>query len=537
MNTPGMEPLDTAQKAWVENTLAGLSPERMVGQLLLPHNIEQLTPLGDLHATIHHVQPGGVFVFRGTTGQLRDRIGSYRENSELPLLIAADLECGVGHIIDDAIRFPDPLAVAAANSEAFARDMGRATALEGLRAGINWSFSPIVDVNLNPDNPITNTRSFGDDPARILRMARAVIAGMQSADMAACAKHFPGDGMDWRDQHIATTVNNLSRKEWLRNHGGVFRELYRAGVWTTVVGHIALPAWSPEKNRLGVCRPATVNPALIRLIREEFGFEGLIVTDDMNMAGVSSYMSRRERTVACIQAGCDMLLFPRLPDEYDTLMQAVKSGTIGEPRLRDAVRRVLALKARLNLHQSMPEIGWSAEEKARYEASARQTAEAALVQVRDADSLLPLHDLKPGARVLTMTHGSPGVELPLVDEALRARGYQVDHLCNPEILPFVDTAMKYDAVFINFCYRPDWCTQLIQPSGPQNRVFWSSFVTEHPCAVFTSFASPYHLRLLDGLPNYMNVHSACPDSQRAAVKAWFGELPVTGSSPVKNLTR
>ena len=533
----GMLPLDPEQKAWVEKTLAGMTLERLVGQLLLPNNIEQLGLTGNLHDTIRRLQPGGLFLFRGTTEQLRERVESYRACCEIPPLIASDLECGAGSMVDDAIRFPDPLAVGAADDESLAAEMGRATALEGLRAGINWSFSPIADLNMNPANPITNTRSFGDDPARVLRVARALIGGMQSGGMAACAKHFPGDGVDWRDQHITTTVNSLSKEEWLNNHGAVFRGLYEAGVWTTMIGHIALPAFSPEKNRLGVCRPATVNPDLIRLVRRDFGFDGLIVTDDMNMGGVSGYLPRRERTPACIQAGCDMLLFPHHARDYELLLAAVKSGALTEERLYEAVRRILELKARLNLHRPARDAAWTAADRAHYESAARQLAESALVQVRDADGLIPLRGLKAGARVLTVTVGSPGVDVPCVDEALRSRGFQVEHLCNPELIPFVETAVKYAAVFVNFCYRPDWCTQLIQPVGPQNRIFWNSFIPEHPCAVFTSFASPYHLQLFDALPNLLNAHSTSPDSQRAAVKVWFGELKAAAQSPVKNLTR
>jgi hypothetical protein len=207
-------------------------------------------------------------------------------------------------------------------------------------------------------------------------------------------------------------------------------------------------------------------------------------------------------------------------------------------RLDDAVRRVLALKARLNLHEAGP-FGSDLlpQERQTFEAASQQMAAAAIVQVRDVHNILPLTHLQPGARVLTITLASNDQDVPEVDAALCARGYRVDHVYNPSDIRFGDSTFAYDAVFVNFIFKAVWGLQSVRSVGLHNRIFIGGFYSDHPCVVFTSFGSPYHLRMFNTLPNYINVHSSCPDSQRAVVKMWFGDTTACGVSPVANLVR
>jgi beta-N-acetylhexosaminidase len=243
-----------------------------------------------------------------------------------------------------------------------------------------------------------------------------------------------------------TSVNTLSRPEWQRLSGFPFRQAIDAGVWSLMVGHIALPAWDDTQHTCGVHRPASISPTLVTgLLRGELGFQGLIVTDDMNMGGVAGYAKRRDRTVACIAAGCDMLLFPKLPDDYATLLDAVRSGTLPEARVNDAVRRILAFKARLHLHTGElfgPAV--DIQEQQTFAEASRQIAAAAIVKVRDHHGTLPIQHLKPGAKVLTITLASDFQDVPEVDSALRARGYHVDHAYNPDDLRLSDQTFAYE---------------------------------------------------------------------------------------------
>jgi beta-N-acetylhexosaminidase len=534
-----IEPLSEAQQHWVEATFAALRTEDKVAQLLIPTLGAYDYRREAVDAFLAERTLGGIFVGIADRDQHRAEIAQLQARCSIPMVVASDLEAGAGHFVRGGVPFPEPLAVAAANDTQLAYTLGTAAAREGRYAGIHWTFAPVVDVNVNPDNPIANTRSLGDDPERVAHLAEAITRGMQEHGLAACAKHFPGDGVDDLDQHTVTTVNTLSRQEWHRLSGLPFRQAIEAGVWSVMVGHIALPAWDDSQNACGVYRPASIShPLVTGLLRGELGFQGLIVTDDMNMGGVAGYAKRQERTVACIAAGCDMLLFPKLPDDYATLVEAVRSGTLLEARLDDAVRRILAFKARLNLHTGElfgPAV--AAPEQQAFAAASRQIAAAAVVKVRDLHGTLPIRHLRPGAKVLTITLASDFQDVPEVDKALRERGYHVDHAYNPDDLRLSDQTFAYDAVFVNFVFKAVWGMQSVRSVGLHNRIFIGGFYSDHPCVVFTSFGSPYHLRMFNTLPNYLNAHSSCPDSQRAAVQAWFGEAEAGSTSPVAHLLR
>src|SRR5918996_241728 len=392
------EPLNAAQQQWVDATFAALSLEDKVAQLLIPTLGAYDYRREAVDAFLAGGTLGGIFVGIADRDRHREEITRLQARCRIPLVVASDLEAGAGHFVRGGVPFPEPLAVAAANDAQLAYTLGTAAAREGRAVGIHWTFAPVVDVNVHPDNPIANTRSLGDDPQRVARLAVAVARGMQEHGLAACAKHFPGDGVDDLDQHTVTSVNTLSRQEWHRVSGFAFRQAIDAGVWSVMIGHIALPAWDDGQNACGVYRPASISHTLVTgLLRGELGFQGLIVTDDMNMGGVAGYAKRRERTEACIAAGCDMLLFPKLPDDYAMLVDAVRSGSLPEARVDEAVRRVLAFKARLNLHTGAlfgPVV--TAQEQQVFAAASRQIAAAAIVKVRDIHGTLPVRHLRPG---------------------------------------------------------------------------------------------------------------------------------------------
>jgi beta-N-acetylhexosaminidase len=532
-----IEPLDEAQHRWVDETFETLSTEDKVAQLLIP-NFGSYEYHAAWEPLLARRSLGGVFVGRANLETHREVLGRLQAPCRIPMVVSADLEAGAGHVVDGGVPFPEPLAVAAADQPELAYTLGRAAAREGRHAGIHWTFAPVVDVNVHPDNPIANTRSLGDDPERVARLSQAILRGMQEHGLAACAKHFPGDGVDDLDHHTATSVNSLSKADWYRVSGYPFRKAIEAGVWSIMIGHIALPAWDAEQDERGVYRPASINAKLVAdLLRGELGFEGLIVTDDMNMGGVAGYTRRRVRTVACIAAGCDMLLFPK-PGDADLLLEAVQSGDLTQARLDDAVRRILTFKARLNLHhKDVFGAAVTAQERMAFEDASQQIAKRAVVKVRDVNGTLPIRGLQPGAKVLTITLSSNHQDVPEVDDALRERGYLVHHVYNPDDIEFGDSTFAYDAVFVNFIFKAVWGLQSVRSVGLHNRIFIGGFYSDHPCVVFTSFGSPYHLRMFNGLPNYINVHSSCADSQRAAVQAWFDGTGTDGTSPVDNLLR
>src|SRR6266511_1077494 len=259
-----IEPLSEAQQHWVETTFAALGTKDKVAQLLIPTLGPYYSQRGEaVDAFLADRTLGGIFVSIADRDQHREEIAQLQACCSIPLVVASDLEAGAGHFVRGGVPFPHPLAVAAANDTQLAYTLGTAAAREGRYAGIHWTFAPVVDVNVNPDNPIANTRSLGDDPGRVAHLAEATARGMQEHGLAACAKHFPGDGVDDLDHHIATSVNTLSREEWHRISGFPFRQAIAAGVWSVMVGHIALPAWDDSQNACGVSRPASISHPLV----------------------------------------------------------------------------------------------------------------------------------------------------------------------------------------------------------------------------------------------------------------------------------
>lgn len=533
-----MQPLNASQQEWVDRTLASLSLEHQLAQLLIP-KIGSDEEIEKLLAQMESIPVGGLFVWGATAEEHRKRLRRVQQASAVPVVVCGDLENGAGYVVSGKPQFPDLLALGAADSEELAFSMGKASALDGRAVGIHWTFAPVVDVNVNPDNPIANTRSLGDDPERISRLATAIIRGMQEHGLAACAKHFPGDGLDDVDQHVVTSVNPLPLERWKQISGRTFAAAFSAGAYSVMIGHIALPALDPETDARGALRPATVNRRITHdLLRGEMGFDGVVVTDDMNMGGIAGYMNFRDRTVQCIRAGCDMLLFPAMPRSYDVLLDAVRKGELSEERVHEAARRVLEFKARLNLHTGAVEGPAPTDaDTAEFENAARGIAERGVCLVRDVNGILPLRDLKPGARVLTVTLTGESFDLPDIDWDLSSRGFQVQHVVPANyggVEPYVN---EVDAIFVNFTFRASWGVGSPRSIGTHNRSFMNGFYMEHPRVVFTSFGSPYHLRQFSGLPTYINVHSMSRGSQKAAVQAWFGDIPMSRHSPVGNLWR
>lgn len=532
-----IKPLTSDEQAWVNATLASMDRNARLAQLLMPTLGGDYANLAEIEEVLRGgIALGGVFASGATRERHVECLARLQSISQIPLVVAADLERGPGPVIVGDVMFPDPLAVAAADDAAGARMMGTAAALEGRAAGIHWTFAPVADINLNPQNPIANTRSLGDDPEKISRLIVEILSGMQASGLAACAKHFPGDGVDLVDQHITTSVNSLPMERWWATFGKTFGSAIEAGVWSIMIGHIALPAWDPVRNECGVPRPGTLSPRIIlNLLRKGLGFQGIIVSDDMNMGGVACYTTRRVKAVGCIAAGCDIFLFPRLPEDYHALVEAADSGELTGERIDDAARRVLEFKARLGLQHNTAGRPTSDTEKASFRSASKKIARNALVKVRDVRGLLPLRGLKAGSKILTITISVENGHLPVIDLELARRGFLVEHRQNPtECRPF-ETLEEYDAVFVNLSFRATWAYGSAGCTGFHNRIFLGAFPFCHPRVVFTSFGSPYSLREYRNFPNLINAHSNSPDSQQAAVAAWFGEISFAGSSPVGGL--
>jgi len=529
---------------WVQKTLASLSLDEKLGQLLHP-NIRTHGTAEDIKAHLPPVRVGGAFLFSGTGADFARVANLLQDGPGLPLVLSTDLESGAGRMITTgATSFPDLMSLAAADDGSLAQIMGEATAVEARAYGIHWTFGPVVDVNMHPGNPITNTRGLGDDPQKIARLATALVESMQAHGLAATVKHFPGDGWDDRDQHLATSINPLSPAEWEKTSGLPYRRAFAAGCWTTMIGHIAMPsldAGDPSD-------PAGPPPAILSkkittdFLRGTLGFDGLVVSDAIEMNGsVSRVRSAYELIVKLINAGNDVLLFCQPRRDFEILQKAVAKGDISLARVDEAVTRILELKEKLGFATNPgaarpvanPE-AFLAPHRQRFAEAARTLARKSLTVVRSNGSV-PL-TLKTGDKVLVMhLRSNPEYNVDGFDDLLRARGLVIDHRTEATG-PFEYRSLdysQYKLVLVLWTVGPTWGTGFIRPSGAWMRGPW--FVRhEYPVCpvVHVSFGTPYLIHDVPWADTLLNAYSPDSLTQQAVADWLMGDLVAEGTSPV-----
>ena len=535
MNEP--MPLTDDQLQWVQSTLDGMNIEDCAGQLLCslirPHAAEE-----EVLQLLGQVPLGSIFFLSIAEKDLQSLLKKANQQATISLLVAGDLERGANTISDTSTSFPWSMGAGAANDEHLMTIRGQATAVEGRFAGLNWNFAPVVDLNLNFNNPVTNIRALSDDPERVIRLAVPYIQAMQANGMMATAKHFPGDGVDDRDHHLQTTYNTLPMEQWWELYGKVWRAVIDAGVACIMPGHIALPDYQGYQDNPQLAPPATIDPQLIQtLLREELGFDGLIISDATSMNGLATRLPPERRIVESIKAGIDVYLFPNTVEDYQHLVNAVHTGDLSEERLRDATRRVLTAKAWLKLPESFFGAEPITDQCEIFSAGAIQQAEKSITVIRQGDEF-PIV-LPPNARVLTVTigkinemFGNPDIE-PF-DEALKDRGYQVTHLANPTNDELRSLCREHDAVFINNITTPYATPGTIRTVvGHFHNWAWRSLFMEHPQVYYTAFGNPYLLYEMPHIPNLIATFGTTAEQQTAAVRVWLGEIPPQGSLPVQ----
>jgi beta-N-acetylhexosaminidase len=306
--------LGPAEGRWVEKTLASMTLEEKVGQLIACRYAGNFYPAdsgarASLKALITGSKIGGLVIFGGDAYETAHLNNDLQAAARVPLLIASDFERGVGTQITGTTLFPTLMGIGAADSEDLAFVMGKVTALEGRAIGVQVTYAPVVDVNINPDNPIINTRAIGEDPALVGRLAAAFIRGCQENGMIATAKHFPGHGDTDQDSHSLLPTIRADRTRLEQVELAPYAKAFEAGVQAVMVGHLSVPALDPTPNL-----PATLSPAILTdLLRQKLGFRGLIVTDAMEMAGITNSFSPGDAALRAILAGADIILLPPEP--------------------------------------------------------------------------------------------------------------------------------------------------------------------------------------------------------------------------------
>ena len=569
----------TGDAAWADSVLATLSLRDKAAQMVWPWILGDYTAADNAAWTrverlVREQKLGGAIISVGGPIDIAVKTNALQRAATLPLLIGADLETGAafrargGYFIPNAIdlggatAFPYQMGLGATRDTLLAYEMGRVTALEGRALGIHMAFAPVLDVNNNPKNPVIAARSFGEDPQLVARMGRSFIRGIQDNGMLATAKHFPGHGDTEQNSHLELARVDASRARLDSVELLPFREAIKAGVSGVMTFHGYLPALDTTRTA------ATLSPKImLGLLRKQMGFQGILITDALDMNGVLGTATMGEVTQLAVAAGNDVLLMPTdAPAAIDAVVAGVRSGRFTEARVDSSVRRLLIAKRRMGLDRNryvdVEKVRSIVADSANL-APARVAAERAITLVHDSLGIIPLGRLPRASRVVSLTI-APRAELSagatFNEELLRlfprlrtqvmtpeivfdatagaASGGTSAYLASPapRLLPaIVDNALHAaegaDVVIVSSYFGASSSTATMAATGGLPELIDGLLKTGRK-VVLVSFANPYLAWGLPATSVFLEAWSASPLSQRAAARALLGIAPITGQLPI-----
>jgi beta-N-acetylhexosaminidase len=581
--------LDKAGKKWADKALRKMSPEEKVGQLfgikVLAQFLNDADPIFiqlrdnirkyHIGSLVMTVPVDGPVLLKSDPDVAAELLNRMQRSSKLPLIVAADFERGMSMRLNGATVFPHAMAFGATGKPENAEAFGRISAQEARAIGVHWNFFPDADVNSNPANPIINTRSFGEDPRQVGDFVAAYIRGAHQGSMLTTAKHFPGHGDTAADSHLGLAQVTGDRARLDAVELPPFRRAIEAGVDAMMVAHVTVPALDPDPNRV-----ATTSRAIVEgLLKEEMGFKGIVVTDALDMAGLTRLYAQNigQAAVDSFQAGNDMLIIPAdLDASYRALLEAVRSGEISRQRLDQSVRKILELKASLGLNKArLVDPGQLSSQIAKPEnvAVGQRIADEAITLVRDNGKVIPLQssvgtpkpalpyqplaevsnrlvaviffdDLRadsgrmlehqilarvPDARVIYVDARSAAGMKPSVVEAVEAAEHVIAAVY---VVPTAGKAMRAAAGLKNEDLKNEGLKNTVALDDATGSLLTAILDRAASRTVVLAMGNPYGVQDFPAIENYVCAFSNATVSETAAVKAIFGEIPIGGHLPV-----
>jgi beta-N-acetylhexosaminidase len=541
--------------AWADSIIAAMPVRDRVAQLIWPFVLGDYVPEGSAEwarirrlVVDHHV--GGFIVSVGSPIDIAAKMNALQELSPLPLLVSADLETGAGfrarggYFLPNAIdlggatSFPWQMALGAVRDTSLAYGMARVTALEARALGIHVAFGPVLDVNNNPANPVIGARSYSEDPALTARLGASFVRGLQENGMLATGKHFPGHGDTETNSHLALSMVNASRSRLDSVELVPFREAVRAGVGAIMTFHGFLPALDSS----GV--PATLSPLVMTdLLRKDMRFDGLLITDAMDMAGVIDRFGAVEAAKRAVAAGNDILLMPAdVPGAIEAVVAGLSEGRYTEARLNESVRRILLLKDRMGLRRqrTVPlERVRSVVGDSSHVALAQTIADRAVVLARDSGTLVPFPGGAAQSRVRAVTYArrpdlgagtSFNAELRRLGVRLTTTYVNADDSL-PNLDAFLASIEPQDIVVVG-SYVNISSTSATAGAPPAFEALMRGIRAKTARVILVAFGSPYALLQAPETPSYLVSWSGFAASQRAAARALAGDIGITATLPI-----
>jgi beta-N-acetylhexosaminidase len=542
---PAPTPTPPPSYEWARATLAKLTLEEKVAQMVgvrasgLYRN-PATEEWQEMRRDVQKLGVGSVCVFESEVESLPRVLNDLQDLAKVPLLVSADMERGMAfRIRRGVVPLPYAMAVGASGSEDAARFMGEVTAREGRALGIHWALAPVADVNNNPANPVINIRSFGEDPEKVGRLVSAFVSGVKAGGLLSTVKHFPGHGDTAVDSHMQLARLAVDRPRLDAVELRPFRRAVESGVDSVMLGHIAVPALDPTGA------PATLSqPVATDLLRRDLGFEGLVVTDALDMAGVRSAWTG-EAAVRAVNAGADFILLPPQPNvAIQAIVRAVREGDVTAERIDASVLRILQAKERLGLHRNRKvDPAGIKKSVGRPEDVARalEIARGGITGVKNDGGVLPLRAEDP-LKILHLVMSSDArvdnnVIQGIPEAELAARRVPTDTMVlGPEVSNataerILERASGYTHVLASAFVRVGAFRGNADMSEAHAALL-DALVAAGRKVVVVSYGSPYLLRQFPDVPAYVCSYGWVETSQRAAIGALFGEYPVTGRLPV-----
>lgn len=552
-NTGGSGQTAAGSSRWTDSVLASMTLREKAAQIVWPSLFGDYTS-GDspqwrrLTQYIQQEKVGGFTISVGSPIEVAAKLNALQSMSKIPLLFGADLEAGAGfrarggyfvpNAIDlgGAIVFPPEMAIGATRDTTLAYEQGRLTALEGRALGIHIAYAPVLDVNNNPDNPVINTRSYGEDPQLAARMGVAFIHGLQDHGMIATGKHFPGHGDTGVNSHLALPVVTVSRSRLDTVELVPFKAAVNGGVGAIMSFHGAMPALDSS----GV--PGTLSSKVLTgLLRGEMGFRGIIISDAMDMRGVLDQFGAVEAVKRAIAAGIDVLIQPLdVTQAIDAVVAGVTEGRYTEARLDSSVRRVLETKRKLGLAQSklvdLSALRFLVGDSSNLQI-ARRVAEKSITLVKDSLRQIPLN--VPGAKVLSITVARRA-DLP-AGNAFNAELRTGLPNLRTEFVATEDATLNYprliaaadsvDVTIVSSYVGQSW--DALTASAPQAFTdFVQTLVRRGRKPIVVALGNPYLLQQLPWVGAYLVAWGGFPVSQTAAARALLGTSEISGRLPI-----
>jgi beta-N-acetylhexosaminidase len=567
---PTTEAATRAQERWADRTLRHLTLEEKIGQMIEVRGIMGYYNADDpvfqkLIADIRKYHLGAVHLSVNTDGPLLLRVEPYeaamttnllREEShaKVPLIFSADFERGPSMRLTSIEAFPQPMAFGATHNQAYVEQFAKIVAEESRAVGIDWNFYPIADVQINPENPIINTRSYGEDPAEVGEMVTAYIKGSHEGGMLTTLKHFPGHGDTDVDSHLNLARVNAPLERLNTVELPPFEAGIKAGSDAVMIAHVAFPALEPDPTKIAT----TSHRVVTGLLRDQLGFKGVIVSDAMEMKGLTklypgdSSKAAGRAAVDTVKAGQDLLELPSdLDGTFNGLLQAVKSGEIPRKQIDASVRRILLVKAKAGLDTpgkhlvDLDQIQYSVGKPSSY-ALAQEVADHAVTLVRDDNHMVPLQRGDAGQVLVLIfvsdAHGDDGrvLEREIRMRVPRARVVYVDRRSAAVeaagIAALLPTAQHVVAAVYSVSQPGPAEAAVTSASGLSAEgsagILRNILATAGDRTLVMALGSPYSILNFPTERSYMCMYSWVPTSERSAVKALFGEIPIHGKLPV-----